>query len=1234
MNKFSVIKYHLFLFGLALLCLLAACSSKKEIKWHVERGYHWAELSTAEERGVGFKKLSPANTGISFKNNLSKKSMRDNFHYLNGSGVAAGDVDGDGWTDLYFTQLEGPNKLYKNMGGFTFKDITHSSGVAHSGYYSTGTVFADVDGDTDLDLLVSSMHRNNVLYINDGRGKFSVGENSGLGKAKGSTTMALADIDGDRDLDLYITNYKERPANKLFPPGRLSLDNISRKKGDSLIVEPPFDKHFIISETNTGPVKLELAEEDHLYINKGEGHFQRVDNTEERFLDEGGNPVGFYPDWGLSAKFSDLNDDGLPDIYVANDVWTADRVWINQGKGVFQAVDPSKIRNYSFSSMGVDFSDVNRDGYIDIFVSEMLSQHHEKQLRQFIPDDPEPEKVDHADYQPQYNRNSLYINRGDHTFAETAYFSGLEASGWSWATRFMDIDLDGYEDLFINTGFTYDVQDMDAIIELMKREAQNRRGLVDNGRPSPYPSLPLGNKIFQNNGDLTFSDMSKSWGLEEKDISHGLASADFDRDGDLDLAVNRLNEGALILENKVSAPRIMVQLSGKSPNTRAIGAKIELKGGPGGPAPQQKEITSGGEYLSGSDPLAVFAADPENENHLITIHWPDGKQSVIDSVKANRQYKIKEESIPKKEASSTSSTPAIFDDISERINYEHHEDSFSDFQIQPLLPNKLSRFGPGVSWIDYDSDGDDDLFVAAGQGGSTGAFENKGNGEFREIRRPKNLGNAPGDQTTILGWEGAEGSNLLVGSANYGQGKLNPPSAYHYEVKGDQLVPENELAGIFPSTGPVAASDYDGDGDLDLFVGGRLVPGHYPMDASSRLFRNENGHFELDEQNSKILRKIGLVTGAVFSDYDRDGDRDLMLSREWDSIALLKNEEGYFRNVTGASGLGNYRGWWNGVATGDFNSDGLPDIVATNRGLNTPWQLDSGRPLKMFYQDFGRDNRVDIIEAQYDTAANDFVPSRQLPDFKSIPSVMYRNIRSHKEFARAPLNQILGYNPEDRLAAKEINTLAHQLFLNTGNGFIAQPLPDAAQLSSAFSANVADFDNDGNEDLFLSQNFFQVRPRMPRMDGGRGLWLRGDGKGNFSVVPGHISGVKVYGEQRGAALADFNGDAKVDLAVSQNGGAVKLYENRTPDPGLRIQLAGPAKNGSAIGSTIRLIYKNGKKGPLREVQAGSGYWSQNSATQVMGFSEWPVEIRLTWPDGRISSLEVVRGKRSYLVKYP
>ncbi len=1250
---------------LTALCLawVAACSSSPdELTWHQEAGYRWAALSPG--RGpVGFAERDPARTGLDFENHLTQQEIAANRHYLNGSGVAAGDVDGDGWTDLYFAQLDGPDKLYRNLGGLRFRDVTDSAGVAHAGHFSTSAVFADVDGDGDLDLLVGSIHDGVALYVNDGKGVFTPDDTSGLRATagKGTMTLALADVDGDGDLDLYVTNYRERSIDDSLGVEELGWDRTVKEKyskdREDYTLLPPYDRYYVIvTRPGEVPERREVGEPDQLFLNDGKGRFREADGP-THFLGTDGKPMGPPRDWGLGAKFQDLNGDGLPDLYVCNDFWTVDRVWINQGRGVFREIDPEAIRQFSFSAMTVDFSDIDRDGNVDIFTTEMLSPLHERRTRHYIPRGPYPRIRYGIDRQPQYNRNSLFVARGDGTYAQTADYSGVEATGWSWAAQFLDVDLDGYEDLLVNNGFSYDLQDLDTQLRINRSIAQGGRTSV--GSLVDYPPLPLVNEAFHNNGDLTFSNVSADWGFKDEDVSQGLALADLDHDGDLDLVVNRLNRPAALYENTGGAHRIAVRVIGRAPNTQAIGAVVELDGGP---VKQKKQIVSGGVYLSGSDPLTVFAAGPDNPDHVLKVTWPDGRATSIGSVAADRLYEVTEPADTMRatatrngsDATTTSRSapaasrppsapgeapapaPTAFEDVSDRIGYVHHEDMFHDFDLQPLLPFKVTRQGPGVSWIDYDRDGDPDLFIASGRGGHMGVFQNQGDGRFRRVSLDSVTRWAPGDQTTILGWGEGDGTTLVVGSANIEQGNVGAPSALDYRIRSGRVASESGVAELRSTTGALAAADYDGDGDLDLFVGGRFVPARWPAPATSRLFTNDGGKLTLDRANSPKLADLGLVTGAVFTDYDQDGDPDLLLSLAWGSLRLFRNDEGRFHDVTESVGLSAYRGWWSGVATGDFDNDGRPDIVATNIGRNSPYQLDPDHPLRVYYQDFNFDGRMDPIEAYFDPVVNAYVPRRQLQDYAStIPNTVTRYVRTHKAFANATLEGIFG--PEVKtMPFLEINTLDQMVFLNRGDHFEARPLPREAQLTAGFAAAVGDYDDDGNEDLFLSQNLFSVRPDLPRFDAGRGLWLKGDGRGGFTAVPGQVSGVEVYGEQRGAALADFDGDGRVDLVVAQNAAPTKLYLNRTERAGLRVTLVGPAPNRDGIGSSVRLVYSDGSEGPLREIQAGSGYWSQNGATQILGTtpSKAVERIEVRWFDGTSQSVDVRSGRRSYIITHP
>lgn len=1220
---------------LVLVAVVAVgCSTETGLDWNQGDGYRWAHVEPGGE-DAGFRRLDSSATGVSFVNRLTDEEIGENQTYLNGSGVAAGDVDGDGLTDLYFASLHGPNRLYRNRGGFTFEEITDSAGVVHEGRYSTGTVLEDVDGDEDLDLLVGSVSKGVALYLNDGDGHFTEQSHPPMEVGKGNMTLALADIDGDGDLDLYVANYKERPVEDIYSYEERKRENTVRKietaTGTKYEVVPPFDEHYVvIDEPGKARSRRETGERDALYLNEGNGTFEKVSDLGARFLGPRGKPRGLSLGWGLNASFRDINRDGAPDLHVNNDYWTPDRIWINDGTGVFRAVDSLAIRSSSFSSMTVDFSDFNRDGALDFFVTEMLSPVHSRRLRQVGPHDPFP--TTGVGDRPQYNRNSLYLNRGDGTYAEISYFSGMEATEWSWATRFLDVDLDGYDDILVNTGFSYDIQDLGSQIRLgrkMLRTPGNERYITS------YPRLRLKNKSFRNQRNLSFSERGEQWGFgTEADVSHGMVTADFDRDGDLDLAVNRLNAAAAIYENITPNDRVAVRLRGKPPNTRAIGARVYLEGGSSELAPQQEAITSGGDYLSGSAPVVMFAADARTEPYTIRVDWPDGTATSVEDVRANRLYEIDQRaassSTPGSGTPQTEADP-LFADVSEKISHRHHESRFDDFSIQPLLPISLSEQGPGISWIDYDADGDDDLLIPSGRGGRLALYENDGGENFS----PRELGGLTGttsaDQTSVIGWPTTSGTELVVGRANYEPRDLSVPSALHYSVRGNRVQRQSPIPGILSTTGPLAAADYDGDGDLDLFVGGRFVPTQYPRDATSRLFTNGSGGFSLDAANSQKLESVGMVTGAAFTDVDLDGDPDLVVSRAWDSLMLFENDDGVFTDRTAEVGLDAYSGWWNGVATGDFNNDGRPDLVATNWGTNSPYQVDGGQPIKMYYQDFNGDGRPEIIESYHDPGVGGYVPRRKLPTFMSSPVPI--QVKAPNQFARRSLAQLLGGNPDRHLSTKSISTLESTVFLNEGDQFSPRALPPGAQFSAAFHPAVFDFNNDGNEDLFLTQNFFAVRPHLPRLDAGRGVLLRGNGEGDFEAIPGHGSGIKAYGEQRGAAVGDFNNDGKADLAVAQNDHRSRLYENQASSAGIVIRLEGPAANRGAVGASVRLVYPDGSRGPRRTVKAGSGYWSQSSFTQILGYTAIPSRIEVTWPDGRVTTVEVVSKKRRYRVRY-
>ncbi len=1164
--------------------------------------FRMARLQPIVGSQPGFKLQTAAVTGVDFRNALSVETSLTNAVVLNGAGLALGDVDGDGRVDLYFCGLQEVNRLYRNLGDWRFEEIDAGQ-AACRGQFSTGAAFSDVEGDGDLDLLVNGISAGTRLFLNDGKGVFEEQKNSGLSPTASATSLALADIDRDGDLDLYCTHYID-VTSTADPTTRYTLI----KRGGRFIVTyvngeptttPRLRNRFVVS--STGRLR-ELPEVDGLYLNEGGGRFRPIQFVPGTFRDAAGNPLPAARDWGLAAMFRDLNGDGFPDLYVCNDNPSPDRVWINTGKGAFQLLDALKLRHTSRSSMGVDFADINRDGRDDFFVLDMLARSHAKRMTQLVKQHSSSEIVRQWKGRPRYNRNTLFLGQSDGSFVEVALMAGVAATDWSWCPAFVDVDLDGYEDLLVSNGFDFDVLDQDSHNQLRTLKLSP----FDRKRSRQFhPSLPLKNVAFRNRGDGVFEEVSARWGFDVEGISYGMALGDLDNDGDLDVVVNQLNEDALLLQNTTDAPRIKVALRGKVPNIRGIGARIRFTAGG---LTQSQTMIGGGRYLSCDEAVRVFAfLGEDSASAQLEVIWPSGRSSVVPAVHPNRAYTIYESaSLPLKTAKPPTARP-LFADAGHLLNYIHRE-APDAMMLQPPLPGRLDATGPGVSWFDIDGNGWEDLLIAGGRGTAPAAFINQQGKGFQRIEP---LPPAKNNQGPVVGWNDGQGKRFWLAAAS----ALSPQqqsTIHRYNVEPDGRAGWKSLTTGAEGIGALCAADVDGDGDLDLFLGGIPRAGRYPEAADSKIWLNNAGTLEHSVRWSEALESVGIVRGAVFFEMDGDGQPDLALALEWGAVRVFRNAGDHFADETRSRGLEKMRGWWTGIAAADFDGDGRLDLAVGNRGRNTALALYPAGQFRIWFADRDGNDILEAVESwrqgqRWLPVANRTVLSSVLPNLS-------RQFATHAQFAQASMKDILGSASGDfqNLSADSADS---SVFLNRPGGFVSKPLPVEAQFAPVYAVNAADFDGDGHEDLFLGQNDFSPATRITRNDGGRGLWLRGRGDGVFDAQDALPSGLNLPGRQRGAALADYNQDGRIDLVVAQKDAPTKIYRNQTERRCLRVQLIGPETNPDAVGACLRAVYNDGTMGPVRQIVSSAGFGSQNAAVQLLGLRRPATGLWIRWPNG-------------------
>ncbi len=993
-------------------------------------------------------------SGITFSSLVSRETARAHATLV-ASGVAAGDVDGDGWCDLYFCSPDGRSILYRNLGNWRFEDITDRSGLPARRPHAIGAAFADVNGDGRPDLIATARGGPNALYLNDGGGRFHEEKDfPGRTSKRGSTSVALADIEGDGDLDLYICNYRaaayaDDHRDPDADPALLAGAEKLRAGGKT---SAEFQAQFYLA----GGELQEKGEPDELLINDGKGRFTRTEA--DRFtLPPGAPPPGALEGWGLAAQFHDVNGDGAPDLYVCNDFHTPDRLWLNDGKGRFTLAPMVAQRHQSYYAMAVDFADINGDGAVDFFVGDMLSRDHARRKRQMGNMRSNAPQTDNFGPVPQITQNTLFLNRGDGTFADIAPHAGVKASEWTWGAVFMDADLDGLPDLLVSCGMIHDWMDSDIGAELAGKKATMNE--IKDHRVK-YPALKTRNLLFHNKGDLHFEEAGARFGLKAEEASGGMIPVDLDNDGDLDVVISNTGAPAEIYRNDVTAPRIAVRLRGRAPNTAGVGAKVRLISKK---LTQEQEVIAGGRYASGGDPLLVFAAPADRGPFDLLVTWRDGRTTTVTDVAANQLCLIPEaESVEAKPAPVPAAEP-LFEDVSQLLDHTYRENKFDDFATQPLLPNRLSRLGPGVSWIDLDADGDDDILIGAAGGETAGLFENLGGGKLRRMTEQENKLHPSLDLTTILGFRtSSPGLSLLLGVSAWEAPQTKAAAQLIQISPAGAWQPGAKVTGDQDAIGPLALADVDHDGDLDFFIGGRVRLGRYPEPADSTLLINGTTPAGPATAWSDALKHLGLASGATFADLNDDGWADLLVACEWGPVRVFMNTGRGFVDETAARGLDALTGWWNGVAAGDLDGDGRLDFVATNWGQNSKYEgaFAPDRPLQIYYGDFDGNGTFDIVEAHEDKFTRRLVPERGLSCSSGAMPFIRLKTPTFRLFGEADLPGIYG----DRLknsALAEARELRHMAFLNLGAKFEAVPLPVEAQLAPAFGVVISDFDGDG-----------------------------------------------------------------------------------------------------------------------------------------------------------------------------
>ncbi len=1074
-----------------------------------------------------FTELPAAHTNIDFVNRLNLTNETNVFtyrHYYNGGGVAIGDLNGDGLADIYFTSNQEPNRLYLNRGDWWFDDVTDASGAGGERAWSTGVSLVDINSDGRLDIYVCNSgelegdDRQNELFVNQGPDANGVPQFAeqavayNLDDAGYGTHAVFFDYDGDSDLDMYLVNNAFTDISSFDPRQNL------RMQRDSL-------------------------GGDKLYRND-DGQFTDVTEAAGIFESE----IAF----GLGVSVGDLNRDGWPDLYISNDFFERDYLYINQQDGTFREAITDQMRHISLSSMGADIADINNDALPEVFVTDMLpeSDRRLKTTTTFEPWSATQASLRNG-YYHQITQNTLQLNNGNGTFSEIAQLSGVHATDWSWGALFADFDLDGHKDLFVSNGIRRDLTDQDVLRDLASDETI--RELTQGGEVDfmqlleRIPETRLANYLFQNRGDLTFAEVTADWGGSTPSFSNGAAYGDLDGDGDLDLVVNNLDHAAFIYRNEADTlldhNHLRIELQGPPGNRLGVGAQITVQ------ADMQtiylEQMPTRG-FQSTVDPVLTAGVGDADTLDAVTVRWPDGRVQQVTDVPANRRLVVRHAEAARIGANDALGLPARpdqqhFVDVTgdAPLEYQHEENAFVDFEQQQLIPKKVSTEGPRAAAGDVNGDGRMDMFLGGAKQAAGAIYVQQAEGSFEatnaEIFRADRL--SEDVDATFFDADGDNDLDLYVvsgGNAYSPQSPALQDRLYLNDGNGRFAKTTRHLPRMITSGASVSASDYDGDGDVDLFAGGRAVPWRYGITPRSYLLENDGtGRFrDVTEQVAPGLAEIGMVTDALWSDVDGDNRSDLVVVGDWMPTTVWRNTGNRLERLDDPA-LANSHGWWTRIVAADFDADGDDDFVLGNWGQNTRLKATPGAPVTMHVGDFDRNGSVEQIVSVAKDGGR-YPLALRGPLVRQVP-YLRDQLPTHDSYAERPVWDIFSQRQLDQATVKTAYRTRTSYLENNGDGtFALRALPTEAQLAPVYGMLPEDVDGDGTLDLLLAGNFFGVQSNLGRPDASYGVWLRGDGTGRFTAVPTRESGFRVSGQARDIIRLDVRGQDPLVMVIKNN----------------------------------------------------------------------------------------------------